>query len=51
MSRVMEDNKDNRLPTMLTKITVLWGKILPAIKDALSLIKLTNFETQIIFYT
>lgn len=47
----MKDNKDKRVPTTLTKITVHWGKILPAMKDAMSLIKLPNFETQILLYT
>lgn len=51
MSKLMKDNKDNRVPTMLTKIPVLWGRILPVIEDAMSLIKLPNFETQIILYT
>lgn len=47
-----KDNKDNRVPTTwATKITVHWGKILPAMKDVMSLIKVPKFGTQIIFYT
>ena len=49
----MEDNKNNKgAPTSVkpTKFTIYWGKILPTIKDGTNLIKLLNFEIQIILY-
>lgn len=45
----MNDKKDNKVSTTLTKMPVHWGKILPAAKHAMSLIKLPNFEAQIIY--